>query len=273
MNATPRRFSAAPTILLWVLTTLVVGCGGRGASAPARVDTPRSDLRTIPTDPVSSAGRSGTPPDAQPANATPADTARTAPEASPRAPTALDAPIPAPELPRGTTVLHIGDSFAGALGIDLNVELKAAGVRGILRYETATYIPTWAFGKELDKYLGQFNPDLVLVTLGANELEIPDPAQRIPTIHRLVARLGGRPCVWVGAPLWKGARPALLDTIREACAPCVYLDSSALVPELPRARDHIHPSIEARKTWAKAVLGWLASHRARAGSRPWELTL
>ena len=258
MNRASARNSIAPTIpvLGFVLATLMVACGGSGAA-------PSKSTESVPIACASSRA-----PGVASAAAPPAE----APKAAPESPEASPAPA-IPEVPRGTTVLHIGDSFAGALGIDLNVELKAAGVRGILRYETATYIPTWAFGKQIDKYLGQFNPDLVLVTLGANELEIQNPADRIPTIHRLVGRLGGRPCVWVGPPLWKGARPALLDTIQSACAPCLYLDSNAIVPDLERARDHIHPSIDARKTWAKAVLDWLLAHRARAGARPWDLTL
>ncbi|HEX4335595.1 MAG TPA: SGNH/GDSL hydrolase family protein [Polyangiaceae bacterium] len=183
-----------------------------------------------------------------------------------------ETPVPAgPPLPAGTTILQIGDSFAGALGIDLNRELKGQGVHGVLKYETSTYIPTWAGKKDLDEYLSRFHPDLVLITLGANELLIPDPAQRAPTIHRLVGRLGGRACVWVAPPLWHGARPALLQTIRESCAPCVYLDSSALVPDLERMRDHIHPSMQGRKIWAKAVLEWLREHRDPNGQRPWDM--
>jgi lysophospholipase L1-like esterase len=178
---------------------------------------------------------------------------------------------PEPELPKGTTILQIGDSFAGALGIDLNRELGKHGIRGILKYKTSTYIPTWASSKELDQYLLRFRPDLVLITLGANELLIPDPTQRIPTIRRLIGRLDGRPCVWVAPPLWDGARPALIETIRTSVAPCLFLDSSALVPNLPRMRDHIHPSMGARKTWAAAVMGWLGEHRNPTGSRPWEL--
>jgi lysophospholipase L1-like esterase len=176
------------------------------------------------------------------------------------------------ELPSGTTVLQIGDSFAGALGVDLNRELKARGVRGVLKYQTSTYIPTWASSKDLDGYLLRFQPDLVLITLGANELLIPDPTQRIPTIQRLIRRLGGRPCVWVAPPLWHGARPALIETLRTSVAPCLFLDSTALVPNLERMRDHIHPSMNARKVWASAVIGWLAEHRNPAGDRPWDLT-
>jgi lysophospholipase L1-like esterase len=235
--------------------TPAVGAAPTALSATHAADAPIGGI--APADP------SATEPTAAPAPA-PASTSDAT-----SAPAVSAAP---PDLPPDTTLLHIGDSFAGALGIDLNRELKAVGVRGVLKYETATYIPTWASGKDLDTYLWRFHPDLVLITLGANELQIPDPAERIPTIHRLVARLGGRPCVWVGPPLWDGAKPALLETIRSSCAPCVYLDSSALVPGLARARDHIHPSMEARKIWAKAVLGWLRAHRVVGGARPWDLT-
>ncbi|HEX7671035.1 MAG TPA: hypothetical protein VF395_15675 [Polyangiaceae bacterium] len=300
MNRAPGRFSAAPTrSLFWggavpplILATLVVACGASqggpehpnfGAGDPARAGAGASTSAAT----SAGGGAAGTPPVATTASVAPAVTegaAEPAPESAlgPAVPAVSPVAPASPELPRGTTVLHIGDSFAGALGIDLNVLFKAAGVRGILRYETATYIPTWAFGKQIDQYLGQFNPDLVIVTLGANELEIVNPADRTPTIHRLVARLRGRSCVWVGPPLWKGARPALLDTIKSECSPCLYLDSNVLLPDLPRTRDHIHPAMEARKTWARAVFGWLAEHRAAAaesaqntrqdGVRPWDLT-
>jgi lysophospholipase L1-like esterase len=168
-------------------------------------------------------------------------------------------------------VLHIGDSFAGALGLDLNRELKAAGVRGILKYQTSSYIPTWASGKDLELYLANYNPDLVLVTLGANELQIPDPQERVRTIRKLVSRIGQRPCVWIGPPLWEGARPALLEVIREQCAPCIYLDSTAYLPNLARARDGIHPSGPARTEWAAKVMRWLVERRDPKGPRPWSM--
>jgi lysophospholipase L1-like esterase len=176
-----------------------------------------------------------------------------------------------PHLPRGTTVLHVGDSFAGALGPELNLQFSAHGVRGILKQEKATYIPTWASRKELDVYLTQYKPDLVLVTLGANELGIVRPEERGETVERLVRRFGDIPCVWIGIPLWKGANPTLLEVIRAHAAPCLYLDSTALVGDLERAKDKIHPSLAGRKVWATAVVRWLAEHRVATAERPWAL--
>jgi len=180
-------------------------------------------------------------------------------------------PAPGPELPKGTTVLHIGDSFAGALGIELNKVLEQAGVRSVLRFETSTYIPTWAFDKKLGQYLAQYKPELVLISLGANELQNPEPEKRIPLIHRLIERLGNRSCAWVAPVLWEGADKRLLEVIRSNVAPCVYLDGNAFILHMPRARDKIHPSMDARPDWAGIVARWLAYHRKPNAENPWNL--
>jgi lysophospholipase L1-like esterase len=180
-------------------------------------------------------------------------------------------PAPGPDLPKGTTVLHIGDSFAGALGIELNRIFEQAGLHSVLQFETSTYIPTWAFDKKLGQYLEQYKPDLVLISLGANELQNPEPEKRIPLIRKLVERLGNRSCAWVAPVLWEGADGKLLDVIKANVEPCVYLDGNALVAHMPRARDKIHPSMGARPDWARAIARWLAYHRKPTSEHPWNL--
>ena len=186
-------------------------------------------------------------------------------------PIASLSPEPAPdELPKDTLVLHVGDSFAGSLGVPLGKRFKAAGLRTVLEFETSSYIPTWASGEELEKYVGRYMPDLVLVTLGANEFEIPNPEQRANAVRRLVKRLNGVPCVWISPPNWK-QDSGVLAVVRENCAPCRYLDSETIVKDLPRRKDGIHPSDDAREVWADAVLAWLARERAGSAERPWAL--
>ena len=165
-------------------------------------------------------------------------------------------------LPEGTTVLHVGDSFAGALGYELNRQLKEHQVKGILKYKTSTYIPTWAWNAELPQYIRRYKPDLVVITLGANELKIPDPEARASTLKRLVKRLRGTPCLWVGIPLWEGSNPHLMRVIEENTSPCRFLDSVALYPDMPRAKDKIHPSKSAREEWARRVIGWIQNNVA-----------
>jgi hypothetical protein len=175
-----------------------------------------------------------------------------------------------PPLPKGTLVLQMGDSFAAALGVELGKRLKAAGVRSALEYKTASYIPNWSFGGDIPQFIGKYQPDLVLITLGANEIEIPKPEQRVGAIRHLVAELGGRPCVWVAPPLWK-PDTGLLKVIQENVAPCRYLDSNALVHDLPRGRDKIHPSPEGREIWAGIVFEWLSKERVGTEKQPWAL--
>lgn len=179
-------------------------------------------------------------------------------------------PEPLP-LPEGTTVLHVGDSFAGALGLPLKRMLSERGVRGVLEQETASYIPNWSSGDKLQRLLQRHRPDLVLITLGANELEIVEPEQRIRNIRRIVATIGERPCVWIGTPLWAGPKNGLMDIIRDNVAPCRYMDTNDLIDHMPRVADGIHPTTSARENWAAVVIDWLQTHRRPTEVHPWNL--
>jgi hypothetical protein len=243
----PRRWSWLQLHLL----PLAVACSspapaGSGPTAKAPVDA--------------SAERAATPSadhDAEPERAA-------APSAEPAASPSSDSR----ELPKGTRVLQVGDSFADALGMELGKLLKQSGLHTSLETKTPSYIGEWAFGPTLPKALLSYHPDLVLVTLGANEVEVPVPEQRIRAVQRLVKVLGDRPCVWILPPLWK-RDTGVMQVIKDNASPCRVLDSSALVPALPRGRDHIHPSTEGRLIWATAVLDWLKQARDPAGPRPW----
>jgi hypothetical protein len=188
-------------------------------------------------------------------------------EAGTEAADASTEPLP---LPEGTTVLHIGDSMAGALGIALNEELKSRKVKGVLRYKEATFIPTWAWGKDLPVYMLEHKPDLVIITLGTNEVKMTDPSVRAPTIKRIIERLKGKPCVWIAPPLWAG-ETEMYRVLRENVAPCRYMDTEKVYPQMPRVDDHIHPSMGARKIWAKRVVDWLARERRPTAESPWAL--
>lgn len=180
-----------------------------------------------------------------------------------------------PPLPSGTKVLHVGDSFAGALGLPLGTLFEQAGVKSVLKHTDASYLTDWAWNGELQKMLWKYNPDLLIITLGANELAIAEPEQRVKTIEKITSLVGDRPCVWVAIPLWQGKHNGLMDVIRKHAAPCVYWDSNQLldVEHMPRVADGIHPTKEARSDWAKVVFDWLKVHRSTNGERPWSLNL
>lgn len=180
-------------------------------------------------------------------------------------------PLP---LPGGTKVLHVGDSFAGALGLPLGKLLEDAEVRSVLKHTDSSYLTDWAWDGNLQKYIWKYNPDLVIVTLGANELSISEPEQRERTVRKIISQIADRPCVWVAIPLWKGRQNGLMEVIERSSKPCVYLDTNQLldVAAMPRISDGIHPTTAARHAWAEFVLRWLEEHRHPVDGRPWNLT-
>lgn len=252
------------------------GAGSSPAAAPpARTEAPPaapqgSSDPSAPTDTTSEGHPAGSVVDRSVVDRsvvdTPPETGREAPAASPP----LPPPAP-PSLPEGTTVLHVGDSFADALGRPLKRLLEERGLRAVLAAETASYIPGWSSYGKIERLLARHDPDLVLITLGANELEIGDPAQRVRNIRRIVSIVEGRPCVWIAIPLWAGPKNGLMDIIRDNVEPCVFMDTNALIESMPRIRDGIHPTQAAREDWAGVVVRWLETRRRPTPARPWNL--
>lgn len=164
-------------------------------------------------------------------------------------------------LPKGARVLHVGDSLAGALGLELNRLLRADGLETRLVAETASSIGNWVGGYKVQSQVAQFQPALVLVSLGANESLVLDPALRKGTIRAVVAAIGERPCVWILPPVGPRGRPRLFDVVHEAAAPCVVVETDLLVAKLPRESDGIHPTWSARPAFARVVRRWLRMQR------------
>jgi hypothetical protein len=181
---------------------------------------------------------------------------------------------PATPSDRGTWVLHIGDSFADA-SFQQNIapHIRASGAAFTADARTSTYTTTWAYDAQLDEKLAR-KPSLVIVTLGANEVDIPYPSVHAAAVERIARRIhaSGASCVWTTPPLWHG-ETGILEVIHDHCAPCVYFDSDAVLggglrPD-ERQRDGIHPNARGGARWAEAFWGWLTDHRdgSQAGWR------
>jgi lysophospholipase L1-like esterase len=171
----------------------------------------------------------------------------------------------------GTWVLHIGDSFADAsFQQNIGPRIRASGARYVVQATTATYTSTWAYDPELDELLGR-KPSLVIVTLGANEVDMPVPSVHAGAVERIARKIdaAGASCVWTTPPLWKGDDTGILQVIHDHCSPCVYFDSDAVLGGLhadERQPDRIHPNKRGGARWADAFWSWLDDHRDR--SRP-----
>jgi lysophospholipase L1-like esterase len=178
----------------------------------------------------------------------------------------VDPPRAGPvSVPRAAWVLHVGDSFVDAsLKQNLAGHLRAAGAQYVVRSTTASYTTTWAYSPVLDDMLSR-RPSLVIVTLGANEFDMPFAAAHarpIEIIARKIARSGAT-CIWTSPPMWK-PDTGIVQVIHDHCAPCFFFDSDAVLGGLARSErrgDRIHPNPRGGARWADALWGWIASHR------------
>ena len=212
-----------------------------------------------PTTPSPAAPPAPTAVQADPPAAPPAAPAVTATSEAPAAGQVAPVAQPGP-IPKGTVVLHIGDSFALAgFAKALKPRMKALGVRYEVRAETSSFTTTWS-GK-IERLVADTQPDLVIINLGANEVANVDPPAHAPAVRHIVSTLAGRPCVWVSPPSWR-KDTGIGDVIRRHSAPCRYFDSDKLLTvAIPRQSDHIHPTDAGGALWADAFWAWLQDQR------------
>jgi hypothetical protein len=170
------------------------------------------------------------------------------PEAGPPAP-------PPPLEPKHySVVVHTGDSMVGGgLCKALAPKFKAEGTKFVRDVWESASIIAFAESDRLPKLMKKYDPDLVLLTLGANDVFDKHPEYMIRYIDSIVKKVGRRDCYWIGPPLWKGDA-GLVGVIREHASPCTFFDSSDLT--LQRAGDGIHPTDKGGAAWADAF--WAA---------------
>jgi lysophospholipase L1-like esterase len=150
-------------------------------------------------------------------------------------------------------VVHTGDSMVGGgLCKALAPKFKAEGTQFIRDVWESASLPAFAESDRLPKLMKKYDPDLVLLTLGANDVFDKHPENMIRSIETIVKKVGHRDCFWIGPPLWKGDY-GLVDVIREHSAPCTFYDSRNLT--LQRAGDGIHPTEKGGAVWADAFWG------------------
>jgi lysophospholipase L1-like esterase len=145
-------------------------------------------------------------------------------------------------------VVHTGDSMVGGgLCKALAPKFKAEGTQFVRDVWESASIAAFAQSDRLPKLMRKYDPDLVLLTLGANDVFDKHPESMIRYIEWIVKKIGGRDCYWIGPPLWKGDF-GLVDVIREHASPCTFFDSRNL--DLQRAGDGIHPTEKGGAVWA-----------------------
>lgn len=162
-----------------------------------------------------------------------------------------DAGAPADDL-HGKVVLHVGDSMVGGhQGLTKFLEAKfvAAGAKFVRDWKVSEQVVSFDKSKRLRELLDKHKPDIVIITLGANDVFVPYPQALAPNVQHIAKRIAPRQCVWMGPPTWK-PDTGIVEVIRSNAAPCRFFDGSGL--KLDRGKDGIHPNDKGGAAWANA---------------------
>ena len=229
------------------LLLVVVAAGCSREAAPISPDTPDSHAAPVaPVAPVASVAS---------AHLTAGDPAS---PPSPASPGIADAgaivDASGPYTARYKTVLQTGDSMVGGgLCRALQPRFVAEGTRFIRDVWESGSIENFADDDRLKNLIKRHDPDLVLLTMGANDVggNITDYlAKKIEKVAATTQRGHARDCIWIGPPKWRINGKPVVDMIRAHASPCVFFDSTDI--EMHRKEDKIHPDERGGEEWAVA---------------------
>ena len=171
------------------------------------------------------------------------------------------APPPARSL-KGKKVLHAGDSMVGGtfgLTRALEKKLTPEGAKLVRRTTVSESLNSFDRGPSLRDALRDEKPDIVIITLGANDVLSPHPEGYGGSVERIVKRIGDRECWWIGPPRIRTAvkTPSgktsdilLSEVIKGHAGSCHFIDSSEI--KIERASDGVHPSNVGGEAWIDA---------------------
>lgn len=168
-----------------------------------------------------------------------------------------------PKLTENSRVLVIGDSLARGMTIHFHQLAEEAEIELMAIAQNGTRTEQWAHSEELAAALIEFDPTLVLVSLGTNDAYAArspaDVAEDVKTLVEMIEETSAQ-VVWIGVPTLPAVSAGahlnedVLDAIRQT-APNYY-DSTEL--NIPRAPDQIHPTVNGYAGWAGAIWNWLS---------------
>ncbi len=172
--------------------------------------------------------------------------------ATPIATDVADAGAPAPAgPPTPKVVLHMGDSMVGGFGgltKALEGKFKALGAQFHSDTQVSLSIQTFDHEHKLQDLVARWHPDLLILTLGANDVLVPFPASLASSVQSIARKASaGRECYWITPAPWR-KDTGIIDVVKKNAAPCKVYDSGSL--RISRGGDGIHPTDGGGLVWA-----------------------
>lgn len=152
------------------------------------------------------------------------------------------------------SVLIFGDSMTILVANRMAAYGEKNGYKVVSVTWDGSSILSWSACDTLDNFIARYHPDFIMVTLGSNELFLKNFDLRKPHVEKLVAKMRNIPFVWIGPPNWKedvGFNAMMRKTLPQG----TFYDSNPL--DLPRGKDHIHPTPSGGITWTDSIMSWM----------------
>lgn len=234
-----------PSVRLAILALLfTVGCSKESTPGkPAHAKEPEAPAASAPP----------------PAASVSAKPAASAPKPQKDGPLTIETDAGVVPAAKAQRILHVGDPMVPLVGNYLRPILQADGRKYYIDSVVSSSTLSWSNKRLLQDAMYKYDPDVILISLGSNELFDPTPERRVPAIKQIVEDTRGRPCLWIGPPAWK-QDTGFLELLKKNLGHCRYFDSTKL--NLPRMADGRHPDWTGGYRWASAV--W----KALGGTEP-----
>ena len=175
--------------------------------------------------------------------------------------------LPASEPPAALTpildttsqrILLMGDSMLEGLSPRLAAYAKENNHKlyTVVWYSSSSR--TWDISGNLEKYIEEFKPTFVFLSLGANELFIKNIAEhREKHVRSIVEKLGDIPFVWIGPPN-KQKDTGINDLLKKNVPSDKFFLTKGM--KFSYFEDEIHPTRASAVVWMDSVVRWMPSH-------------
>lgn len=155
-------------------------------------------------------------------------------------------------------ILIIGDSMLDGLSPRMAAYAKQNGhtLYSVRWYSSG--VECWSKSGKFAKYMQEFKPDFVFISLGGNELFIKDVKEkRQKYLDDIISLLGDTPYVWIGPPNWK-PDTGINDMLAESLRPGSFFLSNGM--HFDRRSDGAHPTAKSAAEWLDSVARWMPAH-------------
>ncbi len=160
--------------------------------------------------------------------------------------------------PVADNVLFIGDSMTGWLAERLHAYGKQNGFDVSTVVWDGSTIKKWGSTPKLPTLVKTYKPDVILVSLGMNELFEQKPSRFKAQVDAIKAAAGDVPVIWVGPPSWPGhgKGETLNSWLADEMGDGHFFRSFDL--KLPRqSKTNPHPTRQGMIEWMDAVVNWI----------------